>query len=90
MTTEQLPNVSFLSVIEPCHNRTPDEDFGILLEAAKLYDDMTHDLKSYPRLLFVITGKGPMREGYRKKMSQMEFRKVAFRLMWLSAEDYPR
>jgi beta-1,4-mannosyltransferase len=68
---------------------TPDEDFGILLQAAKLYDDMTHDLKSYPRLLFVITGKGPMREMYRKKMSQMEFKKVAFRLMWLSAEDYP-
>ncbi|UPR03008.1 glycosyltransferase [Chloropicon primus] len=69
---------------------TPDEDFGILLEAAKLYDELTHDLKSYPRLLFVITGKGPMKEAYRKKMASMEFKKVAFRLMWLSAEDYPR
>ena len=70
--------------------RTPDEDFGILLRAAKLYDDMTHDLDTYPRLLFVITGKGPMKEEYREKMSRMKFRKVAFRLLWLTAEDYPR
>ena len=51
---------------------------------------MTHDLKSYPRLLFVITGKGPMKERYRERMSKMSFRKVAFRTMWLTAEDYPR
>ena len=51
---------------------------------------MTHDLKSYPRLLFVITGKGPMKEMYRERMSKMSFRKVAFRTMWLTAEDYPR
>ena len=69
---------------------TPDEDFGILLEAARIYDDMTHDLASSPRLLFVITGKGPMKEAYREKMAAMEFKKVAFRLLWLSAEDYPR
>merc|ERR1739848_14504 len=40
---------------------TPAEDFGILLEAAMIYDKMTHNLSSYPRLLFVITGKGPLK-----------------------------
>ena len=53
---------------------TPDEDFGILLEAAMIYDKMTHNLSSYPRLLFVITGKGPLKEAYREKMSKIEFR----------------
>ncbi|KAJ4767721.1 Chitobiosyldiphosphodolichol beta-mannosyltransferase [Rhynchospora pubera] len=67
---------------------TPDEDFGILLEAAVLYDrrvsaalnedDSINDEKLwtdmisgdqciYPRLLFIITGKGPERKYYEEK-----------------------
>ncbi|KAL2938888.1 UDP-glycosyltransferase TURAN [Bienertia sinuspersici] len=89
---------------------TPDEDFGILLEAAVLYDrrvaamlneddsvkeedfwdginDESHNV--YPRLLFVITGKGPEKEKYEQKIKNLRLKRVAFRTMWLSAEDYP-
>ncbi|KAK6157477.1 hypothetical protein DH2020_011725 [Rehmannia glutinosa] len=89
---------------------TPDEDFGILLEAALMYDrrvaaslgedDSTGDEVvwneirdgkqfSYPRLLFIITGKGPEKEKYEEKIRKLSLKRVAFRTMWLSAEDYP-
>ncbi|KAK4484626.1 hypothetical protein RD792_007215 [Penstemon davidsonii] len=89
---------------------TPDEDFGILLEAALMYDrrvaallkesdstgdelvwDEIRDGKpfSYPRLLFIITGKGPEKEKYEQKIKKLSLKRVAFRTMWLSAEDYP-
>ncbi|XP_068320744.1 UDP-glycosyltransferase TURAN-like isoform X3 [Pyrus communis] len=43
----------------------------------------------YPRLLFVITGKGPEKQKYEEKISRLHLKRVAFRTMWLSAEDYP-
>ncbi|XP_047330545.1 UDP-glycosyltransferase TURAN isoform X2 [Impatiens glandulifera] len=43
----------------------------------------------YPRLLFVITGKGPDKEKYEEKIKTLKLKRVSFRTMWLSAEDYP-
>ncbi|XP_052179272.1 UDP-glycosyltransferase TURAN [Diospyros lotus] len=43
----------------------------------------------YPRLLFIITGKGPEKEKYEEKIRKLHLKRVAFRTMWLSAEDYP-
>ncbi|CAH9106489.1 unnamed protein product [Cuscuta epithymum] len=43
----------------------------------------------YPRLLFIITGKGPEKEKYEQKIRKLNLKRVAFRTMWLSAEDYP-
>ncbi|XP_020241768.1 UDP-glycosyltransferase TURAN isoform X2 [Asparagus officinalis] len=43
----------------------------------------------YPRLLFIITGKGPERSKYEEQIKKLKLRRVAFRTMWLSAEDYP-
>ncbi|KAK9056856.1 hypothetical protein SSX86_024220 [Deinandra increscens subsp. villosa] len=89
---------------------TPDEDFGILLEAAVMYDRRVAALLNendsngdeffwkaidegktflYPRLLFVITGKGPEKEKYEEKIKKLNLKRVAFRTMWLSPEDYP-
>ncbi|GFZ12270.1 UDP-Glycosyltransferase superfamily protein [Actinidia rufa] len=90
--------------------KTPDEDFGILLEAAVMYDRRVAALLNevdstgeeilsnevfdgneflYPRLLFIITGKGPEKEQYGEKIRKLRLKRVAFRTMWLSAEDYP-
>ncbi|OMO56095.1 Asparagine-linked glycosylation protein 1-like protein [Corchorus olitorius] len=89
---------------------TPDEDFGILLEAAVMYDRRVAALLDekdssdegvlwneisngrqylYPRLLFIITGKGPEKEKYEEKIKRLNLKRVAFRTMWLPAEDYP-
>ncbi|KAL3639269.1 hypothetical protein CASFOL_017176 [Castilleja foliolosa] len=90
---------------------TPDEDFGILLEAALLYDrrvsallgeddskiadevvwDEIHKGKqfTYPRTEEHREGKGPEKEKYEEKIRKLRLKHVAFRTMWLSAEDYP-
>lgn len=34
-------------------------------------------------------GKGPEKEKYEEKISRLHLKRVAFRTMWLSAEDYP-
>ncbi|RZC54713.1 hypothetical protein C5167_013568 [Papaver somniferum] len=89
---------------------TADEDFGMLLEAAVMYDrrisaildkddskddgmvsEVSHREKDciYPRLLFIITGKGPEREKYEEQIKRLHLKRVAFRTMWLAAEDYP-
>src|SRR5437763_12280973 len=46
---------------------TADEDFSILLKAARIYDEMAGKSKSsgmFPKLVFVITGKGPLKDKY--------------------------
>ncbi|TVU48193.1 hypothetical protein EJB05_07821 [Eragrostis curvula] len=43
----------------------------------------------YPRLLFIITGKGPDRKKYEEQIKRLKLRRVAFRTMWLASEDYP-
>ncbi|KNA25595.1 hypothetical protein SOVF_005320 [Spinacia oleracea] len=55
-----------------------------------LWDEMNNGKQNnYPRLLFVITGKGPEKEKYEQKIKNLHLKRVAFRTMWLSAEDYP-
>ncbi|PIN11993.1 Chitobiosyldiphosphodolichol beta-mannosyltransferase [Handroanthus impetiginosus] len=72
-----------------------NEDFGILLEAALMYDrrvaalfsddestgdevvwDSIRDGKQflYPRLLFIITGKGPEKEKYKRKIRKLSLK----------------
>jgi beta-1,4-mannosyltransferase len=37
----------------------------------------------------MIKGKGPERQKYEQQIKRLKLRRVAFRTMWLSAEDYP-
>lgn len=36
-----------------------------------------------------IKGKGPEKEKYEEKIKKLNLKRVAFRTMWLSPEDYP-
>ncbi|KAJ9528520.1 hypothetical protein QJQ45_020513 [Haematococcus lacustris] len=74
---------------------TPDEDFSILLAAAQLYDTAVQAAAAatasggLPRVLFLITGKGPQRDMYLQQLRGMTFKHVAFRTLWLEPGDYP-
>ncbi|KAI3428089.1 hypothetical protein D9Q98_006472 [Chlorella vulgaris] len=71
---------------------TPDEDFGLLLKAAELYDGRVRRSRRpalYPRILFLVTGRGPQRQEYERRMAGMDLRHVAFRTLWLEPGDYP-
>ncbi|KAG0254616.1 hypothetical protein DFQ27_006744 [Actinomortierella ambigua] len=69
---------------------TEEEDFSLLLDAAKQYDDMAKGQgKAFAKLLFVITGKGPMKQQYEEKISKLDLEHVVIVTAWLAAEDYP-
>ena len=73
---------------------TADEDFGLLLEAlaaidAKLVE--AHDAaRTGPRVVAVITGKGPLKAHYEARMRELGLTRVAICTMWLEPADYPR
>ncbi|KAG7090742.1 hypothetical protein E1B28_009832 [Marasmius oreades] len=75
---------------------TPDEDFGTLLNALKIYDQRAceinaRDGEKLPKLLVVVTGKGPERERYMSEVKELEkdWKWVRCISLWLEAEDYP-
>ena len=69
---------------------TPDEDFALLIEAAARCDEaMAQDAASFPDLVIVATGRGPLRERYARDMGALALRHVHLRTLWLPPEDYP-
>lgn len=69
---------------------TPDEDFSILLDAMVQYDALAREDKGLPKILLIVTGKGPQKDSYTQRMKQLDLRRVAIRTVWLEPEDYPR
>jgi beta-1,4-mannosyltransferase len=73
---------------------TADEDFDVLLEALSLVNEAIdrHDEHSphhpFPRLLFLITGEGPLRDEFERKIHGFRSRKLQICTLWVSAEDY--
>lgn len=76
-----------VAVVVSSTSWTPDEDFSVLLDALKAYDDAPETKKN---ILVVITGKGPQRELYLNKFFGMGMKKVVILSVWLPAEFYPK
>lgn len=68
---------------------TPDEDFSLLLEGAVAYDALAAQNPKLPRMLILVTGKGPQKAFYLSKIATLDLNKVAIRTLWLEPEDYP-
>lgn len=66
---------------------TEDEDFSLLFSALKEYDKC--DADNLPKLECVITGKGPLKEYFMKKIKETVWNKVTVVSIWLEPEDYP-
>lgn len=74
---------------------TPDEDFSVLIDALCRYSEIACTSQtSLPKILAIITGKGPQKEMYLKEISDREkagkLQKVTIRTAWLSTHDYAR
>ena len=71
---------------------TPDEDFSILLDSLVAYADSTTTNSHLPKILAIITGKGPQKEYYleqiRKLNEQKKLPNVVLTTAWLTSEDY--
>ncbi len=74
---------------------TPDEDYPLLLEAARKCEQMINrDHQSgaqrpFPDLLIAITGRGPLRDLYQQEIARLGLKKLHLRTLWLSPQDYP-
>ena len=77
---------------------TPDEDFSILIKALGLYEKRAIKLASLqasdgrlPKLLVILTGKGPLKEKYMGEVGKLQksWKWVQCISLWLEAEDYP-
>lgn len=69
---------------------TSDEDFQILLDALIQYEETARaDEVKFPKLICVITGKGPQKEMYKEKIAELKLKFVKIITPWLEAEDYP-
>lgn len=79
---------------------TDDEDFSILLESLSKYEKKAREaqllqdpVKRLPRILCIVTGKGPNRDKYIQKIASLTKAEkwvwVRCISLWLAAEDYP-
>eukprot|EP00797_Seminavis_robusta_P002542 Sro1157_g247400.2 (391) ;mRNA; r:22333-23505 len=69
---------------------TPDEDFGVLLDALVTLDTTIQENESTLKVLVAVTGKGPLKSYYEEKMSKLKLTSVAIQTVWLEPNDYPR
>lgn len=70
---------------------TPDEDFGILLDALERVNEVAEASPTrYPPFLVIVTGKGPQKAEYEARIRSEPMSRVAVRTLWLEADDYPR
>ena len=83
---------------------TPDEDFSILLESfikteemilehiedkeQKTLGNITKD--KIKKILFLITGRGPLRDNFMKKVSEANLKYFDVKSIWLESDDYPK
>jgi beta-1,4-mannosyltransferase len=73
---------------------TADEDFALLLDAVSRceerfrLDEGASEGKTFPRLLILVTGDGPLRNKYEGPIARLPLRWIRLRALWLSAEDY--
>ncbi|KAG8957934.1 mannosyltransferase [Tulasnella sp. 419] len=76
---------------------TADEDFGILLEALRIYEKRAKEMEKggqrLRKMLVLVTGKGPLKEHYIRQLAQLEEQErwewVRCRTVWLEAQQYP-
>jgi beta-1,4-mannosyltransferase len=71
---------------------TADEDFSLLLEALSTYSAQATSKTHLPRIIAIITGKGPQKEYYLAQIRKLNQKKkllnVVILTAWLTPEDY--
>ena len=75
---------------------TEDEDFSILLDGLSIYEHRARAARGkLPRVLMLVTGKGPLREMYMRKARGLQdgerdpWQWVRIISTWLEPKDYP-
>jgi beta-1,4-mannosyltransferase len=69
---------------------TIDEDFSILLDALKQYDNIQSPKSNPQHLVVIITGKGPLKEHYEELFESAGYRHSTVVTAWLSYDHYSK
>ncbi|CAK9301959.1 unnamed protein product [Gordionus sp. m RMFG-2023] len=75
---------------------TEDEDFSYLIHAMDMYElklksvqtNVPSSSNSYPMIVCVLTGRGPLREYYESMITNKNYEFITFRFIWLDSSDY--
>lgn len=88
--TEYEPRYGRPALLTSSTSWTPDEDFGLLLDALVMLEEQINLAASPLKILLVVTGKGPEKAMYEEKISQLKMASVAVHTIWLDPGDYPK
>ena len=66
---------------------TPDEDFNMLLNSLIKTEEILNKNNNLKKVLFLITGKGPMKENFMKKVNESNLNIFNVKSIWLDSDD---
>jgi beta-1,4-mannosyltransferase len=72
---------------------TPDEDFDLLLNSLIETEKIilkNSEISKIKKVLFIITGRGPGRESFMKKVELTDFKIFTIKSIWMESDDYPK
>ena len=83
---------------------TPDEDFSMLLESFIKTEEMILEhiedkeqknmmnvsKDKIKKILFLITGRGPLKDSFMKKVNEADLKYFDVKSIWLDSDDYPK
>lgn len=73
---------------------TADEDFDLLIDAVARSEALirSHEASghSFPELVILLTGRGPLRQRFESQMTSRRLSRVHLRTMWLEPGDYAK
>ena len=79
----------WLLVLSPT-SWTADEDFDLLVDAARRLDDAAGSTRTTSaRILVVATGRGTLRERFERAAATLAGRRVRLATAWFEADEYP-
>lgn len=77
------------AVLSSSTSWTLDEDFSLLVDAARRLDAAVAASDVLPSFLVVVTGRGPLRDEYVQRFAALDLAHVRLEALWLEADDYP-
>jgi len=72
---------------------TPDEDFDLLLDSLIETENKllrSHEESIIKKVILIITGRGPNRDEFMKKVFKTNFKIFTIISIWLESDDYPK
>lgn len=78
-------------IIVSSSSYSPDEDFEILVKACDVLEEKISQMRDiYPHLVFVLTGRGPLRDHFQDIFARKNYKKLTVIMRWLEPDDYPK